>query len=332
MKLVRFAFVNFEPRPILWKHWGLDVDGIKVGVEERELEKSKKLLRVIIFAEVKLDVLPHIENDILIVPEQPRKSAERAIEHLTNLVSVSEMCKKSISSSTPCVAFIPENEKERKYLEKSKGYSSELKKVVRFRYSTSQETIENNFEDRLDGYALLSEALSNQTAIGKFHEYMRLFERAFTLSSTKLIIPLSDFLKSSGYTKDEINDWIYKYRHPATHADKKDFILESDIRPIIPRIEQAAYEILFNKIKWRDPSTTKHSILEQDGGSKNGKEFFVKMKKEPAIDIQLLDHYEIYPVDSHGHLEFSKGWWMKTLEDLENGTVDAGTFHIDFKD
>ena len=77
-----------------------------------------------------------------------------------------------------------------------------------------QEEFMNNafLNDRLDGVAIMAEAISCTHLTGKLHEFMRFFERAFTLSSTPLIEPLSNFLASSKIKieKSDVQNWISK--------------------------------------------------------------------------------------------------------------------------
>jgi len=48
--------------------------------------------------------------------------------------------------------------------------------------------------DRADGLALLVEASGIRHASGRFHEYIRVFERAFGKASRLLALPLAEFL------------------------------------------------------------------------------------------------------------------------------------------
>src|SRR6185503_17195257 len=118
-------------------------------------------------------------------------------------------------------------------------------------------------QDRVDGVALLAEALSHGHAMGQFHELVRLFERAFARSSNTLLDPLANFLAKAGqgYTRDEVETWVVKMRHLATHADvQPDFALEADVRPVLSRMLMAAYEVLFNKNTWQTPASGRRKV------------------------------------------------------------------------
>lgn len=150
--------------------------------------------------------------------------------------------------------------------EKEKAWASDLKRFVGeqssvpgavYRFPVVTENLAA-ISDRMDGAALLAEALAHEHATGKFHEFMRLFERAFSLPPSKFDRKLTQFLQGAelGYDRPEINAWI-DLRNPATHANdpkKPEIVLESDVRPVIARIEQAAYDVLWNKKVWNNPS------------------------------------------------------------------------------
>ena len=117
--------------------------------------------------------------------------------------------------------------------------------------------------DRAHGFALLAEALSHAHPTGKFHEFVRFVELALGLSSSALAEPLGIFLEAArnqGFSRGESLQWVVHLRHPATHADllrQQTFLLGADVWPVIPRVEQAAYDVLFNKADWHAPTATR---------------------------------------------------------------------------
>jgi hypothetical protein len=264
MKLLRFALLTFDPPPENWREWRLRADGARIQTEwARELEADK--LSVLVIAETDLSERPVVNEDgLVIIPEGPLKRAEAMIETSANLVAVSERCKRSISSPVPAVAFLPEDEATRAWLDGTSGIfrsGSGIVSVGGFRVD-SDTTLELT-SDRPDGAALLAEALSHDHPTGMFHELLRVFERAFRLTSSALVTPLAEFLEGAdmGYSQAEVERWPTELRHPATHADQRaSFVLESDIRPDIPRMMQAAYEVLFNKDSWRTTSTQRREV------------------------------------------------------------------------
>lgn len=113
--------------------------------------------------------------------------------------------------------------------------------------------------DRPAGVALLGAALAAGHGVSKLHELMRVFENAFAVAGRRLVDPLAEFLRSHpwslGYTRGEVRLWVTHLRDPATHADllkAKRVLLDPDVEGSLPRIEQAAYDVLFNKGRWHN--------------------------------------------------------------------------------
>ena len=56
----------------------------------------------------------------------------------------------------------------------------------------------------------------------------------------------------------------------ATHADvRRRFVLESDVRPVTSRMEQAAFDVLLNKRAWREPSLERRGAWVPVAGTRN---------------------------------------------------------------
>lgn len=119
-------------------------------------------------------------------------------------------------------------------------------------------TLTSGVHDRLSGASLLSLALSNSNDLGKFVGFCRLFEDAFALSVGQLEKKLSKFLghhpMGLGYTRNEVRTWL-SHRDAASHGDlhvAKKHALESDVQGFIPRMKQAAFDVLLNKDRWHE--------------------------------------------------------------------------------
>jgi hypothetical protein len=315
VKLIRLVTLSFGSIKKEWMAWRFQVG--EVTVETMSYLPQEKDTKIIVYAAVPLDKLPEVNGfNLVIIPQDKRRLAELALEAMANLMSVSYGCSRKIASPSPSVALMHETNDElswvraRRAIDVNPGLSTGATRLI-----SPEKTLELLY-DRPDGLSLLSEALSHSHVTGRFHELMRLFERAFTLSSSKLIPRLSDYLSATtlGYCSSEINDWIVKYRHPATHADRrKDFLLESDIRPIIDRVEQAAYDVLFNKKKWRSTSTDRRDFwIPETGTSAPSGELFLKRGTETAIVLHLLDAFSAYPQDLSACLKkLPDGWWAE---------------------
>lgn len=133
--------------------------------------------------------------------------------------------------------------------------------------------------DRPTGITLLGAALAAGHGVAKLHELMRLFENAFAVAGHRLVDPLAEFLRAhphdAGYTRGEVNTWVRELRDPATHADlsrSKRILLDPDVEAQLPRLEQAAYDVLFNKSRWHNVDTGRTprwgfgGTLRRDGG------------------------------------------------------------------
>lgn len=317
MKFIRLATVYFEPIPEGWDTWQMTFDEVEVrAIETTIVEKKLQMLVVAI-----VDVPGSLEltsERLIVIPDSLRRGTEVGLENAANMIAIAEKCKRTISSPHPCIALFPISQESHMLLSKAKGFHIKNRGLFGTKNRIDIEHYQNELSDRFDGVALLAEALANDHATGRFHELLRFFERAFRCSSSKLIEPLSVFLKDAnlGYSQDEVKRWVVDMRHPATHADTKEqFLLESDIRPIIRRMEQAAYYVLMNKEEWRSTSTSQRKIwIPTSGTSSANNELFVVRGTATNIEFQLLDPFGAYPTDLLTNIyRLPEGWWAKGL-------------------
>ncbi|PYJ48718.1 MAG: hypothetical protein DME87_11465 [Verrucomicrobia bacterium] len=85
--------------------------------------RGKPSDRRIAIAEMELDSSVSIDADgYIIVPEEPRRAREDAIESLANIVAVFNHCARQVSSATPWVALCDLQDDERSTLNASKGF------------------------------------------------------------------------------------------------------------------------------------------------------------------------------------------------------------------
>jgi hypothetical protein len=231
---------------------------------------------------------------------------------------VIERCQREISSPAPCIAFFPETNDEKEWLESTSGIYAEHEAIpdARFKLELDGDLIKS-LSDRLNGVALLAEALANKNATGKYHEFVRLYELAFRLPMTQLDKKLSQFLSSAnlGYTRDEIKQWI-QFRHPATHADLRtthELVLEADIMRYIPRMEQAAYDLLLNKTTWQTGDTDRRNIWSPEVATTSSKYAMqLTQGKGAEFQLQVFDEFKSYPLDLQGILSsLPEGFWSK---------------------
>lgn len=316
MQIIRLVTIMFSLLPDAWTKWEAEIDSLKVSTLGHRAHDNSSLLLVKCQADV-TGLLRVNETNEIVIPPDIISRIDKAIESAANLISVFEHSKRAISSPMPPVAFLPEDDAERKWLDSTAGINPLGAPIlgVKFKLDPSLQT---SVSDRLDGVALLAEAKAQEHPAGAFHELIRLFERAFILSSSSLVPPLGKFLEEShqGYTTEEVQEWLVDIRHPATHADRRDdFVAERGIRPVVRRMTQAAYDVLLNKLEWRSPSVTRRDVWKPEGGTAvpRGHKIFLAGKTPATFQATIMDAFESYPVNTDvGITNFlQKDWWTK---------------------
>jgi len=250
---------------------------------------------------------PNITPDKrFILPIHERKRLEEAIEYFAALLSVTNGIKTKIYSPIPYAALLADNPDEYEKLKLGNGFYFDECPFQRFRlnpYKIDINLSSNLIVDRKDGLLIMAESLNNSNLTGKFSECYRLFENAFKKSSIPLVNSLSDFLSTNkyNYTKDEILNWN-ELRDKARHADlarSKEYALETDIERIFHRVEQAAYDVLFNKKNWHSKDSDRRSYWELPYGYENdSNDYFVIEEKQMEFKANgvILDRFCKYPM------------------------------------
>lgn len=316
MKLLRLATYYFDPPFSDWREWRVGLSD--VVVETMGAWEIEGKLRLLVVAQTDLPTRLSLTNrNLIIIPDDVRKRAEAAIEATANMLAITQRCKRSIASPSPTVALLIEDAEDQAWLASTSGieFAPRMSQGFRFRLDPTDQVLMQSLSDRWDGVALLAEALAHDHATGRFHEFMRLFERAFALGPSKLVEPLAAFLAGTnlGYTAGEVQRWTIDLRHPATHADRRpDFVLEADVQPVIPRMEQAAYDILFNKATWRSPTVDRRATWSPPAGTRSDDhlDLFIVRGSEVALEARFFDEFGSYPLDlSAGLTVLPNGWW-----------------------
>lgn len=263
MRLLRFAILSLGGATQDWRTFTMEHRGVTVStVQDWASNGGVSMLLVAAVALVnrpQLDEAGHV-----LVPDDPRRLAEGAIELTADFVSVATGHARSLSSASLVVAFQTERDDDRTWLEAQQGLASAGKGVSVGRLSVAfDESDLPHLFDREDGVALMGEVLAQSHLVGRYRELLRVFERAFAESGDRLVPPLAGFLASRpglGYSKTEVKRWIVRLRGPAVHADRHDVLLEGDLRPVVDRMLLAAYEVLFNKRKWRSSDQDRRDV------------------------------------------------------------------------
>lgn len=312
------ATIHFDRLDDSWSKWSLTSDDIEVRALDTSPVEGR--IRQLVAALTRLKHRPKLTSEGgVVVPDEARREAQAAIEHAADLIAVTQGTRRSIASAWPPVALSADGDDGRAWLQQARFFDFSGEYQGRSSMTASIELtdeVQRGLRDRLDGVALLAEALAHAHATGQFHEFGRLFERAFAVPMSKVAGPLTAFLRPKfGYTDDEVKHWTETLRDLATHADvRPSFVLESDIRPVIARLQQAAYDVLLNKQSWRSSDSARRELWSPPAGttSASGDMFIVQGSEGVAMQDQLTDPFGGYPLDlSAGLSSLPDGWWFK---------------------
>jgi hypothetical protein len=300
MKLARFVVASFpESLSSRWFSWKSTLGPVELETWGRGSDEGRVFIWI--SASTPLVALPELDSDGRIkIPEDPRTSAEEAIEAFVNMIAVSERCDRQLSSPFPPVTFVPETETDRRFLSEAGPIKLSNKGIPQFasKLLLSPRALAAAIIDRLDGVSLLAEAQAHRHPTGQMHELVRFFERAFFMRFGRLGGSLGRFLEqgTQDFTRREVEGWRAK-RGPVFHADSRDsFELEAGTRALVPRMEQAAFDVLLNKATWRDPSAARRDVWQPDFGPLGADDaFFVTIGRAATISIRALDGFGAYP-------------------------------------
>lgn len=289
---------------------------VTLEVSEVTLNKAPSQDTSLVVASTEVG-FPDIGDDgIVSVDEGARSRMESYIALLADFQAVATRSARHISSPEPTVAFAELAPQERARLEASKGFAARMPTQHRIFESIALDdpVLLDLASDRRDGILLMAEAVSSSHPTGRFHEFIRLFERAFGRSSTQLVDPLAEFLKgvpSFAYDRSDVNLWLTVLRHSSIHADRrKQLATALDIQKVLWRVEQAAYDVLFNKAEWRSISAERRSIMTWHAGVGRGDSFFITQGHTPKSTFQLMDPFGIFPKALFS-IESREGWWAR---------------------
>lgn len=304
MRLHRLAMVELRPTPRYLRHWtwrnaqpGVDVTirgfvgpedlgdrpdpqhGLSVSWHRPAQDAPGQVL-----LNASTDVDLALDGPALAVVGEMTAGAEAALTEAADLLAIASQARHEVYSPRPYVFLEPTTGQERDLLAGVERIALPPLRPGAARLAPGPH-LNINFRallaDRPVGVALLSSALSAGRGVAKLHDLMRVFENAFACAGVKLLVdPLTEFLKSYpwdvGYTRDEVRGWIKELRNPATHADltqARTVLLDPDIEPYLPRVEQAAYDVLFNKRDWHKPDSARldrwhfKSMIRRDGSA-----------------------------------------------------------------
>ena len=163
MKLVRFVMLELGPNARAWEKFRMQRGPVTLGTLRNFGNNDG--LRLFLAADLMLARYPERNSDLeVIVPEAERKRLEEALETAANLIAVATGERRRVTSPTPCVVFQPQDDDERAWLEESAGIApTETQRAFlggAYDLELTEDVI-GALEDRLDGVALLAEALAH---------------------------------------------------------------------------------------------------------------------------------------------------------------------------
>jgi hypothetical protein len=318
MNLLRIAILTFD-RPLDASAIAWQFGNVKVNCKPATV-RGKPSDRRIAIAEMELTGGVLIDADgYILVPEEPRRACEDAIESLANMIAVFNRCARQISSATPWVALCDLQDTERSTPDASKGFRGPQGTVAAHSsLDLTDPNLVGALADRISGVALLAEASSTKHSVARYREFIRFLEHAFARSLNQLEKKLSQFLISGdlGYTRAEVQDWVVP-RHGAIHGDQQqpeDLVMERDVRRFLPRMEQAAYDVLFNKAVWHDASQTRRKTLRHHAATTSTDTTAIRLTRgrDFSMHAQVLDPFDAYPFDLGGILNPPpRDWWYQ---------------------
>jgi len=228
-----------------------------------------------------------------------------SIENLINIVSLSIHNGRVINSSNPSIFLEHENIEDYRILSQIDRFEFDKPKLAYFspKHTFNIDFCLENLKDRFDGVRLITEAITASTFSDKFREYFRLFEIAFKKSNRALAKPMTDFLiqdKRFNYSKQEIEKWI-NIRHRIVHANHKEgFLINRNLLEIMARIEQAAIDILFNKLYWNNGNIERKNIFLFKTGVNENNQVFSLPNLTYDYSMIAFDETHTFPMSTTG--------------------------------
>jgi hypothetical protein len=313
--LIRIVDLTLSPGPSELGFQGFqDDEGVDIAVEPPTHTEGRLLCPLLARTRLKHRPKRTADGDV-VIPDQARVRCQASLERVANLLALKHSARRSIRSPLPSVAFEPETPSEARWLSASEGVLGGTGAAGLHSFGMSIELDARTLkgvDDRWDGISLLAEASNQANAMGAFHEYMRVFERAFAREATGLTSLLVRFLDPRfGYDEIEVGHWFVSLRGPATHADKRNrFLLESDVRPYRARLEQAAYDVVFNKASWRMPDVARRRLWDPSCATTNSQGDGIAVSgTRTRARAMFADRWQSYPLDLKRRWVLPPSWW-----------------------
>ena len=320
MKLHRIVTLSFDNAPDRASAVAAQLGEVKVETSSVTFDGTPDR-KIIAIATTFLPDGVSVDNEgFVVVPAEPRQACEEGIEHVANILAIFGRTQRGIASASPWIALSEVSDSERDTLNASKGFPTTFRTTCSATSPIDFSDLEliQALSDRFAGVALLAECLSASHPVARYREMLRLFENAFARRLSHLEKKLAQFLRGAdlGYSRDEVKRWL-ELRNGNIHGDltkSQRLVMEPDIRPFLARMEQAAYDILFNKQKWHDPSSERRSTLAHYAATTEDRARDLQITKGRAakLTFQVSDPFGAFPLDLKAILTSPPAeWWWK---------------------
>lgn len=297
MQLIRYAVISLSAKHRISLDSVLTTDGpVELRVEVSQDHSDENNLSIVVTARVAVQFDTATESHrSCTIPTNSRVRCEEAIMRVADLLAICVRASRTIMSPHPPVAFAPENEGEAEFLRGMQFQSLGCRSYSVFHTPLTPSDAASYLSDRWEGAALLAEAYSHNRLSGKFRDLVRFFEAAYGLPFMQLHKKLYQTLPPvMGYDRGEVKSW-QALRHPFSHADGRvtlELAMEHDAWPIVQRMEQAAWFILFNKAAWRSASTARRNgvmpIAITTSPDRGG---IIRQHSAPTLELISLDPF-----------------------------------------
>jgi hypothetical protein len=335
MKLVRLAVIGLHPSPPQHPETlRIVIGGVEVALRPApQTTGHGGDTQVITFATIPVG-LPNLDAaKRVLIPDELRRECESAIDIAADLLALTSHCRRSVVCGTPPVALIPESDEDLALLARASVIAADpprMLSTVRQRLGIGQ--IVPFIGDRINGVAMLAESYAHATLAGQYRDLVRFFEMGFAGSFIDLHKKLHQTLAPAmGYTVDEIQQW-QRLRHPFSHADgkkTKEIALEADARPVVQRMEQAAFDILLNKAEWATWSSDRRDVWKPSAITTDrlGKGVIRQGSTGISNEFLLLDEFGRFPRVPVRHTDLPKDWWYRFFPEEKATPAPSSAAH-----
>ena len=142
---------------------------------------------------------------------------------------------------------------------------------------------------------LLAEAMGSDSPVTRYRTLVRIFELAFGRGFREAGPAVTEFLSSNnlGYNRSEVETWL-RVQHERTSKT----VLEADVNALIPRMEQAAFDTLFNKAKWSHPDPERRPTRSFGSATTGGlgRPLAFTEGQQAEVQLQVMDPFGSYPM------------------------------------